>query len=118
MLNQKGFFIIPVVIWYAIAIIGASALGIMAVKSGVLTVKDIENNQAVDVAPTLTPTDIPTISESPTLIPTYAPTQIPEVKAVYVDPDPIVNCNIRPNCGGGIIKMNKSQCEQSTCCLI
>ena len=62
------------------------------------------------------PTIAPTLIKSPTPIPTYSPTQIPKAKPVYIDPDPIVSCNINSNCGGGTRQMKKSACTQSTCC--
>lgn len=52
-----------------------------------------------------------------TTAPTSTPTPIPKkVQPVYVDPDPIINCNIHANCGGGNKKMKKSECDNMTCC--
>lgn len=36
----------------------------------------------------------------------------------YIDPDPLVNCQIHANCGGGTRLLKKSICDQSTCCQI
>lgn len=35
-----------------------------------------------------------------------------------VDTDPLVNCTIHPDCGGGTRQMKKSECDNSICCLI
>lgn len=47
-------------------------------------------------------------------------TSSPQVKGVQTnnENDPIVNCQISPECGGGSRQMKKSECEQSTCCQI
>ena len=44
----------------------------------------------------------------------------PQVKGAQtnIGNDPIVNCQISPECGGGSRQMKKSECEQSVCCQI
>jgi len=58
-------------------------------------------------------------------VPTLAPTSTPKliVKSAKIvvptiDPDPIINCNIHANCGGGSKQMKRSECSQTTCCQI
>ncbi len=36
----------------------------------------------------------------------------------YIDPDPLINCSVHANCGGGTRLLKKSICDQSTCCQI
>lgn len=53
--------------------------------------------------------------------PTTQPsTPKPKVQGVItaVDNDPIINCTIHANCGGGTTKLKSSICKQSTCCRI
>ncbi len=60
-----------------------------------------------------TPTIIPTIVPFPTNKPTPSTTQYK--KAVYEDPDPVINCE-HASCG--VIRIKKSQCVKGgyTCC--
>lgn len=108
MTDQKGFTFVPILIAVVAGILftGATIKGLIPI--------DLSGNRSSVQKVNATPT--PTPSESPTPIPTYPPTQIPKIKPVYVDPDPIVNCNISSNCGGGNRQMKKSECNQSTCC--
>ncbi len=59
----------------------------------------------------------PTITSTPTTKPVQKtavkPTVIPTI-----DPNPIVNCNISANCGGGSVQMRKDECSNSTCCQV
>jgi peptidoglycan hydrolase-like protein with peptidoglycan-binding domain len=36
----------------------------------------------------------------------------------FDDPDPLINCLVHPNCGGGTRLLRKSVCDQSICCQI
>lgn len=45
-------------------------------------------------------------------------TATPQVKGTQIDNDPVVDCEIHPQCGGGSKKMRLSECNQMTCCLI
>lgn len=44
----------------------------------------------------------------------------PQVKGIQTNnnSDPIITCNISPECGGGSRQMKKSECDQGTCCQI
>lgn len=53
---------------------------------------------------------------TPTPVATSTPTIKP--KNNYVDPDPVINCNIHASCGGGTRQMRKSECANSTCCQV
>jgi|GEM_PF-6681885 len=56
------------------------------------------------------PTPFPTHTTTPTPLPTVQ-------KPVYVDPDPIIDCESSyPNCKGNFIRVRKSQCPNITCC--
>lgn len=34
----------------------------------------------------------------------------------FVDPDPVIDCSVHANCGGGSRQLRKSICKQSVCC--
>lgn len=59
------------------------------------------------------PTALPTVPPS-----TAAPTAKAQLVTTTVDSDPIINCNIHANCGGGTQKMRLSYCKKSVCCQI
>lgn len=40
------------------------------------------------------------------------------VQPKVIDADPMVNCNVHDNCGGGTRYIKKSVCENSTCCKV
>lgn len=65
-----------------------------------------QRKETYRVITTSSPIPSPTLTPSPTVKP----------KPAYVDPDPVINCNISSNCGGGTKQMKKSDCEQLTCC--
>lgn len=64
-------------------------------------------------------TQIPTFS-MPTNAPSPSPTPVyvPQYVAPTTDSDPLILCNVHPNCGGGTISLKKSECDNSVCCQI
>lgn len=128
MLHQKGIAFIPVVIWSVIALAGISTFGVVAVKSGLLTVNP--------PATVKTPTAVyyPTPGECPSgQIYTQTGclkldqvkgvssqiTPKPTQKSVYVNPDPVIDCTSSyPNCNGQSIKAKRSECSKITCCQV
>jgi hypothetical protein len=57
---------------------------------------------------------LPTIT-----LPTSSPTQLPTATPKpYVNPDPIITCNINASCGGGSRQLRQSVCDSMNCCLI
>ena len=62
-----------------------------------------------------TPTPTAQILPSPTPIPTPTPKPTP-IKTT--NPNPIIDCNVSVECGGGTKQMTSSACKQSTCCQI
>jgi hypothetical protein len=70
----------------------------------------------------ISPTNTP--SPSPTAIPQPTNTPEPTIKKVQykpvptVDPNPYVDCKYTTECGGGTVKIRKSECDKSTCCQI
>lgn len=94
---------------------GGVAILLLAV--GLLNVRamNLERAQKAQVAELLTETNTPT----PTATETAKPTPKPKPIAVKtIDPDPIINCTITANCGGGTRQMKRSVCSKSTCCQI
>lgn len=50
--------------------------------------------------------------------PTLTTKKIIKPTSVPVNTDPIINCNVSVNCGGGIKKIKKSECDNAVCCQI
>ena len=71
-------------------------------------------NKTQAIYPTIGPTTIEA-EISPTIVPTtnYVQNYYPTT-----DPNPIINCNIHANCGGGTKPLRQSVCNNSTCCQI
>ncbi len=67
-------------------------------------------DKALEVSDDGAPTPIPTSTPYPTVV---QPT-----RATYVDPNPIITCNVSANCGGGTRQLRKNVCDNSTCCQI
>lgn len=69
------------------------------------------NSGVKEVSPTTTPfpTEYSYPTETPKTIQYIVPT---------IDPDPIINCNVHSNCGGGTKLLKKSICDNSICCQI
>ena len=91
----------------------AGGVAILIVVAGFLNqrVINLENAAKVNNYDTLKVTTSP------------SPTATPEVKGVVANPtvqntDPIINCGISAECGGGSRQMKKSECTQTTCCQI
>lgn len=87
----------------------------LLLAGGVLGAKYVLIDKEVKPAPALTPQTIN--------LPTPESTQaakpvIRRISSPTSNPDPIVNCNIHANCGGGTKQMTKNDCQQSTCCEI
>ena len=55
---------------------------------------------------------------TPTIAPTSIPKKIIKPTIIPIDTEPIVNCNISANCGGGTRKIKQSECNNGTCCQI
>jgi hypothetical protein len=69
----------------------------------------VMNSKVVAVA---SPAPVPTA-------PSASPATVKGVKTTNNIPsDPIVVCNVNPNCGGGTKELRKSVCSNSTCCQI
>lgn len=109
-MNQKGFIVIPALIWW---IIGATVL-VGASKSGLVTV-NLSGKQG-EVA-SVTETAKPNVYLPPpasTSTPTPTPKPVQQI-APTIDPDPIINCNFPQN---GIKKLKRSECSKSFDCQI
>lgn len=68
----------------------------------------VANQKVMGSQNTIIPTEIPAVTPTP-----YSTSK---PNPVYIDPDPIIACNINSNCGGGTRQMKQSECNQSTCC--
>ncbi len=85
--------------------------------SQISMVAGIAANRILGVTPTTIPllTPIPTLTPAGIQIPTATPT---ENKEVYIDPDPVIECQ-NPNCGS--INIKKSLCSNTVgyaCCQV
>ena len=90
------------------SVVGLSIIGILLLVALLAKSTSIISGSSMEQTPTssIEATDTPII-ESPT--PTTAP--------VYVDPDPIVNCDFSAtSCKGQTISVKRSLCSQTTCC--
>jgi len=56
------------------------------------------------------------ITPSPTATPSLMP-YAENAKPQIVEKDPVITCNISPECGGGSRRMKRSNCNSMTCCL-
>lgn len=73
---------------------------------------NLENRKTTNAPISIKTTSKPTSTPSQnTIAKPKATTPIPPV-----DPDPIVDCQINANCGGGTTKMHSSDCSKTTCC--
>lgn len=52
------------------------------------------------------------------LTPTLVAKKIIKPTSVPTDTDPMINCNISANCGGGTRRIKQSECSNGTCCQI
>ena len=66
------------------------------------------------ISPSQIPSPMPALSIRPTEKPNVKKT----IPASTIDLDPVVDCNIHSNCGGGTKKLFRSACDASICCQI
>jgi len=93
-------------------IIGISIIGLLITG---IVVKNRKKEQKV-----ITPIPSPKASIKPS--PSLSP--LPSLKPIYyspkpkpvIDSNPLVNCNIHVNCGGGTKLLKQSECNKSICC--
>lgn len=102
--NSKVIKYVFVGILLLLGIFGSGMFGYLNYKQNVL-IADLKRVSKKTLAPVsiLTPIPVPNIKN-------VTPKTIPIID------DPIINCNIHTNCGGGTKQMKLSECNVSTCC--
>jgi len=108
--------------------------GIVSGYYGQLTKEAVTNFQIVNDLPRTGEVDEATISKInenygaqsreqylisiPTSIPVRFNPPVKNVVQTNVNSDPIVNCSVSTNCGGGYKSMKNSECNNTTCCKV
>jgi len=128
MISQKGFVFVPAIIYAIVALIGIGTAGAIAVKNDIIPWEISIGEDIATITSSPTPTDCPSgqiYTQTGCLELQKDSDQVKEAntqatpkltqKTVYIDPDPIINCNFSylPS-----KQMKQSQCNISFECQI
>jgi hypothetical protein len=111
--NNKDSFFTSKILFICLAyfLISTSVFAVEGLKAK--NDEEYKNKYYVEIKLT-TPTPVVEVKVTPTVV--VKKTVNPVQKAV--DTDPIVNCTMTAECGGGIKKVRESECKNGTCCQI